>query len=475
MLDVLESLLVGLNWAVLVYFLIVNGFLLLLLLMAAIDLRSQRLDVWQEGRWRLLGSDVAPVISILAPAHNEELTVTESVRSLLTLRYPSLEIVVVNDGSSDGTLERLQRDFDLVEIHAAPIRRRIETQPIRGLYRSRRTPSLVVVDKENGGKADALNAGLLVATGDLACAIDADTIVEPDALQRMIRPFLLDDRVVAAGGTLRVVNGCEIKAGRVTRQRAPRRFLEGVQAVEYLRAFLAGRVGWNRLGGNLIISGAFGLFRREPMIAAGGYRHDTVGEDMDLVVNMRRLGYERGAGGRIVFVPDPVAWTEVPRRLRVLGRQRDRWHRGLTDVVARHRRIVLNPRYRAMGLVVAPYFVVVELLAPLVELVGLVALVVGLAIGAVDIPFAVMFLIVAYGLGLLITTLTIALEEWTYGGYGGLGDRLMLLLWGILESLGYRQLTAVWRVRGMLRHLRGQTDWGVMEREGFRTASEPRS
>ncbi|HEX5782770.1 MAG TPA: glycosyltransferase, partial [Solirubrobacteraceae bacterium] len=459
--------------AVLVYFLVVNGFLLLLLLMAAIDLRSQRLDVWQEGRWRLLGSDVAPVISILAPAHNEELTVTESVRSLLTLRYPSLEIVVVNDGSSDGTLERLQRDFDLAEIHAAPIRRRIETQPIRGLYRSRRTPSLVVVDKENGGKADALNAGLLVATGDLACAIDADTIVEPDALQRMIRPFLLDDRVVAAGGTLRVVNGCEIKAGRVTRQRAPRRFLEGVQAVEYLRAFLAGRVGWNRLGGNLIISGAFGLFRRESMITAGGYRHDTVGEDMDLVVNMRRLGYERGAPDRVVFVPDPVAWTEVPRRLRVLGRQRDRWHRGLADVVGRHRGIVLNPRYRAMGLVVAPYFVVVELLAPLVELVGLVALVVGLAIGAVNIPFAVMFLIVAYGLGLLITTLTIALEEWTYGGYGGLRDRLLLLLWGILESLGYRQLTAVWRVRGMLRHLRGRTDWGVMEREGFRTASEP--
>ena len=473
LLDVLESALVGLNWAVLVYFLVVNGFLLLLLVMAAVDLRSQRLDVWQEGRWRLLGSDVAPVISILAPAHNEELTVTESVRSLLTLRYPSLEVVVVNDGSSDGTLATLERDFDLVEIHAAPIRRRITTQPIRGLYRSRRTPSLVVVDKENGGKADALNAGLLVATGDLACAIDADTLVEPDALQRMIRPFLLDDRVVAAGGTLRVVNGCEVKAGRVTRQRAPRRFLEGVQAVEYLRAFLAGRVGWNRLGGNLIISGAFGLFRRESMIAAGGYRHDTVGEDMELVVRMRRLGHERGASDRVVFVPDPVAWTEVPRRLRTLGRQRDRWHRGLTDVIERHRGILFNPRYGAMGVVVAPYFLFVELLAPLVELVGLVALIVGLAIGAVNIPFAVMFLVVAYGLGLLLTTLTIALEEWTYGGYGGLRDRLLLLLWGMLESLGYRQLTALWRVRGMARHWRGNAEWGAMEREGFRTVNEP--
>jgi cellulose synthase/poly-beta-1,6-N-acetylglucosamine synthase-like glycosyltransferase len=468
----LESVLVGLNWLILGYFLLVNGFLLLLLAMAAIELRDQRLDVWQEGRWRLLGSDVAPVISILAPAHDEEATVVESVRSLLTLRYPSLEVVLVNDGSSDGTLERLEREFDLVEIHAAPIRRRIETQPITRLYRSRRTPALVVVDKENGGKADALNSGLLVASGELVCAIDADTIVEPDALQRMIRPFLLDDGVTAAGATLRVVNGCEVTAGRVTRQRAPRRFVPGVQAVEYLRAFLAGRVGWNRLGGNLIVSGAFGLFRREPMIAAGGYRHDTVGEDMELVVRMRRLAHERGAPERIVFVPDPVAWTEAPRRLRVLARQRDRWHRGLADVIGRHRRVVFNPRYGAMGLVVAPYFVFVELLAPVVELIGLAALVAGLALGAVNVPFAVGFLIVAYGLGLLLTTLTIALEEWTYGGYGGLGDRLLLLLWGMLESLGYRQLTAVWRLRGMTRHMRGHADWGAMEREGFRTVSE---
>jgi cellulose synthase/poly-beta-1,6-N-acetylglucosamine synthase-like glycosyltransferase len=469
--DAAELVLVTLQWVVLAYFLCVNAFLIVLLSMAAVDLRRQRLDVWQEARWRLLGSDVAPVISILAPAHNEEATVSDSVRSLLTLRYPSLEVVLVNDGSSDGTLAALQEDFDLVAVHHAPIRMRLETQPIRGLYRSRRTPALVVVDKENGGKADALNAGLVVATGELVCAIDADTIVEPDALQRMIRPFLLDDRVVAAGGTLRVANGTEVHAGRVTRERAPRRFLPGVQAVEYLRAFLAGRVGWNRLGGNLIISGAFGLFRREPMIEAGGYRHDTVGEDMELVVRMRRLAREHGGPERIVFVPDPVAWTEVPRRLRVLARQRDRWHRGLADVIERHRGVILNPRYGAMGMVVAPYFLFVELLAPVVELVGVLALVIGLPLGIVDVPFALLFLLVAYGLGLVLTALTLALEEWTFSGYGGLGDRLTLLGFGALESLGYRQLTAFWRVRGLVRHWRGHSDWGVMEREGFRPSS----
>jgi cellulose synthase/poly-beta-1,6-N-acetylglucosamine synthase-like glycosyltransferase len=469
--DVAEFILVALQWVVLGYFLIVNAFLIVLLAMAAVDLRRQRLDVWQEARWRILGSDVAPVISILAPAHDEETTVSESVRSLLTLRYPNLEVVLVNDGSTDGTLARLQQDFDLVPVHAAPIRMRLQTQPIRGLYRSRRTPALVVVDKENGGKADALNAGLVVASGELACAIDADTIVEPDALQRMIRPFLLDDEVIAAGGTLRVVNGAEVHSGRVTRERAPRRFLPGVQAVEYLRAFLAGRVGWNRLGGNLIISGAFGLFRREPMIAAGGYRHDTVGEDMELVVRMRRLAHEQGGPERIVFVPDPVAWTEVPRRLRVLARQRDRWHRGLADVIEHHRRVILNPRYGAMGLVVAPYFLFVELLAPVVELIGVLAVIIGLPLGLVDVQFALLFLLVAYGLGLVLTTLTLALEEWTFCGYGGLRDRLTLLGFGALESVGYRQLTAFWRVRGLFRHWRGHGEWGAMEREGFRTSS----
>jgi cellulose synthase/poly-beta-1,6-N-acetylglucosamine synthase-like glycosyltransferase len=467
MADVAHFILTALQWVVLAYFLIVNVFLISLLTFAAIDLRRQRLDVWQESRWRLLGSDVAPVISILAPAHNEEATVTESVRSLLTLRYPNLEVVLVNDGSSDATLAVLREAFELVPVHAAPIRKRLDTQPIRGLYRSRRTPALVVVDKENGGKADALNAGLVVATGDLVCAIDADTIVEPDALQRMIRPFLLDDEVVAAGGTLRVVNGSDVQSGRVVKERAPRRFLPGVQAVEYLRAFLAGRVGWNRMGGNLIISGAFGLFRREAMIEGGGYRHDTVGEDMELVVRMRRLARERGGPERIVFVPDPVAWTEVPRRLRVLARQRDRWHRGLADVIERHRAVIFNRRYGAMGLVVAPYFLFIELLAPVVELVGVVVVLIGLPLGLVNVSFALLFLLVAYGLGLLLTTLTLTLEEWTFGGYGGLGDRLVLLGYGTLESLGYRQLTAIWRVRGLIRHWRGHSEWGAMEREGF--------
>ena len=468
--DALQGVLGALDWVVLAYFLLVNGMLTLLLVSAAWEMRRHRQDVWGTNRWRVLSSEVAPTVSILAPAHDEAVTVTESVRSLLTLRYPNLEVVLVNDGSTDDTLEVLRRDFDLIAVHAAPLRRRLQAAPVRGVYRSRSTPSLVVVDKENGGKADALNVALDVADGELVCAIDSDTLVEPDALQRMVRPFLFEEGVVAVGGTIRAVNGSEVRAGRVLRQRAPRRPLPALQAVEYLRAFLTGRLGWNRLGGNLVISGAFGLFRREPMIAAGGYEHESVGEDMEVVVRMRRRGREAGTDSRVVFVPDPVAWTEVPQRLRTLARQRDRWHRGLADVLRRHARLFANPRYGAMGLVVVPYFWLIELLAPVVELVGLTAMVLGLIFGAVNVPFAILFLLVAYGFGLALTAYALALDEWTYRGYGGLGDRLWLLLVALTEGLGYRQLTAVWRLRGLIRYARGRTEWGAMAREGFGTA-----
>jgi cellulose synthase/poly-beta-1,6-N-acetylglucosamine synthase-like glycosyltransferase len=471
--DVVLFVLTALNVAILAYFLIVNLTLVTLLGSAALEMRAHRLDVWRESRWRVLSSEVAPTISILAPAHNEEVTVADSVRSLLTLRYPSLEVVLVNDGSSDGTLEVLKAEFDLVEVHAAPLRRRLEAARVRAIHRSRRTPSLIVVDKENGGKADALNVGLDVAGGELVCAIDSDTLVEADALQRMIRPFLGSDEVVAVGGTIRAVNGCEVRAGRVVKERPPRRLLPAMQAVEYLRAFLAGRLGWNRLGGNLVISGAFGLFRREPMIAAGGYLHETVGEDMEVVVRMRRLGRRDGTGERVVFVPDPVAWTEVPERARVLARQRDRWHRGLADVLRRHQGMAFNPRYGRVGLLVFPYFLLIELFAPVVELVGIVAVVLGLAFGAVNIPFAVLFLLVAYGFGVLLTAWTLVLEQWTYRGYGRLRDRVWLLFVSLFEGLGYRQLRAVWRRRGLFGYLRGRREWGVMTRSGFTSDEQP--
>lgn len=454
---------------ILIYFLVVNSLYSVLLASAAWDMVSYRLRTWEQDESRLLGSAVAPRISMLAPAHNEEPTVAESVRSLLTLRYPNLEVVLINDGSTDGTMAVLQREFNLVPI--LPIyRRQIEHKTVVGLYRSPDNPGLVVVDKENGGKADALNAGMNIASGELACAIDADTLIDADALLRMVAPFLTSEDLVATGGTIRVANSAEVRGGRVLEAKVPHQALAGIQVAEYLRAFLVGRLGWNRLGGNLIISGAFGLFRRDAVLASGGYTEGTVGEDMELVVRLRRQGLDNHTPNRIVFVPDPVAWTEVPSSMGVLGRQRDRWQRGLCDVVWRNRGLFLNPRYGSLGMAVFPYYVVVELLAPVVEGSGLIGLALALATGTLNLGFALLFFLVAYGYALVLDVLTLLLEELSYRRYARMRDRLWLLLWAALGSFGYRQCTVYWRLRGMVKFLRKRTDWGAMTRTGFRTS-----
>jgi cellulose synthase/poly-beta-1,6-N-acetylglucosamine synthase-like glycosyltransferase len=455
------------QFVVLLYFLAVNGWYLILLVSSLLELRRHMLLITDESRHLLLSSTLSPTISILAPAYNEEATIETSLRALLALHYPSLEVIVISDGSKDRTVQVLIERFDLVPVKTI-YEQRIKTRPVRSLYRSSTYPSLVVVDKENGGKADALNVGLSFARGELVCAMDADTLIEADGLQRMVRPFLYATDVVATGGTIRVVNGSEVKHGRVARTAVPTNLLAGVQVVEYLRAFLFGRLGWNRLGGNIIISGAFGLFRREDVLKAGGYLHDTVGEDMELVLRLKRLSYEFGGPGRIAFVPDPVAWTEVPETAAVLGRQRDRWHRGLADVLWRHRRMMLNPRYGVTGLFVFPYYALVELLAPVIEAVGLVSLLFGLVFGVVDWSFAGLFYLTAYGLGTALTAFTLILEDLSFHRYETFRDRALLFWWALIENLGYRQMTVYWRLRGIWKFLRGRKDWGSMQRKGFR-------
>ncbi len=457
------------EWFILTYFLIVNSVYAFTLLSAAREMREHRRAVWGEDPYRLLSSEVSPTVSVLAPAYNEEVTVVASVRSLLNLHYSRLEVVVINDGSKDRTIEVLVQAFGLVPIEPT-YDRRIETKALRGLYRCPEYPNLIVVDKENGGKADALNLGLQVASGELICAMDADTLVEADALTKMVRPFLSDTNVVCAGGTLRVLNASTVRSGRVVEARTPRQAVEGFQAVEYVRAFLFGRLGLNRLGGNLIISGAFGLFRRSSVIEADGYAHDSVGEDMELVVRLRRLGVERGGPSEAVFIPDPVAWTEVPSSMKVLYRQRDRWQRGLADVLWRHRGMAFRPRFRAMGAFVYPYYVCVELLSPIVEAAGILLSIVEVWEHLVNAPFAVLFFLAAYGYGALLSLFAMLLDEEIFGRYAGVKERALLLLWALLENVGYRQLLVVARLRGLTKFLTGDTSWGKMERKGITEA-----
>lgn len=461
----LTDLILGVNYAVLGYFLLLNGIYIILYVISFVEITDYARREIFGGLSELFGSHYAPPVSVIVPAYNEEATIAASVRSFLALHYPTHEVVVVNDGSKDATLEVLKEEFGLLESDQ-PVRKQLKTAKILDVYTS---PSerIIVVNKKNGGKADALNAGVCAASYPLVCCIDADIILEEDALLRVARPMIESMEVAAVGGIVRVANGCEVESGRVVEVKTPSKALPTFQIVEYLRAFLASRTGWSVLNGLLIISGAFGMFRRQDLIDSGGYAHDTVGEDMELVTRMHRTLREEGRSYRISFVPDPVAWTEVPDTWRVLRRQRDRWHRGLIDTLLRHRRMLFNPRYGTAGLLAMPYFFLFELLGPIVELAGYTAFAAGLLLGVLNFEFAALFLLAAVGLGALLSTAAVFLEELRLKRYPRWLDVLKLSLYGILENFGYRQINTFWRAMAIVSFLRKNSEWGAMERKGF--------
>jgi cellulose synthase/poly-beta-1,6-N-acetylglucosamine synthase-like glycosyltransferase len=414
----------------------------------------------------LMATAGMPPVTLIAPAYNEEPTCVESIKSLLTLRYPAYDIVVVNDGSKDGTMARLTTAFDLAEAPRAPVAD-IPTAQVAAVLRSRRHPNLWVIDKANGGKADALNAGLNYCRTPLFCAMDADSLLEPDALTRIVRAFLEDSRTVAAGGVIRIVNGCRVRSGVVEDVRLPDNWLARIQVLEYLRSFLSGRMGWDALDATLIISGAFGMFQRSVVTEIGGYATETVGEDMELIVRIHRHCREQGRPYRIAFVPDPVAWTECPESLTVLGRQRDRWQRGLIESLWRHRVMLLRPRYGRVGLLAFPYYFFLEVLGPIIEGFGYITFVAAVILGRASMPYVLAFLAVAFVFGIALSFAAIGLEELSFRRYPRFGDLIRLLGVAIVENVGFRQLSTYWRLRGMVSKLTGATAWGAMERKGF--------
>jgi len=470
MTGVLKDAVVVLAAFTLAYFAVLNT---MYLVFTAIAWRSLSAHLRLRGHSPVaesFASPLTPPISILLPAYNEEAGVVESVTSLLNLRYPEFEIVVVNDGSKDGTIERLREAFDLVPVRKA-LRQEIATAPVRAAYVSRRQRNLWVVDKENGGKADALNAGVNAARYPYVCAIDADAVLEEEALLRVSTPILDDpDLVVATGGIVRIANGCVVDRGRIVSVGLPRSRLATLQVIEYFRAFLIGRIGWSRLNALLIISGAFGLFRRSLVTEVGGYATDTVGEDVELVVRLHRHLRERGEEYRIEFVPDPVCWTEAPEGFRVLSRQRRRWHRGLGETLWRHRRLTFNPRYGHLGMQAFPYFLVFEFLGPVLELLGPPAIVVWWSFGLLSLPFLLGFLAVAFLLGILLSIAALALEEFSFRRHRRNREVARLLFFSVVENLGYRQLVAFWRFLAFIDLARRRSGWGEMQRKGFRSA-----
>jgi cellulose synthase/poly-beta-1,6-N-acetylglucosamine synthase-like glycosyltransferase len=451
---------------VLVYFALFNAIYLTLTAVAWRGVSRHRHARAYAGVEEMLASPLTPGVSVLLPAYNEQAGVVESVRSLLALRYPRLEVIVVNDGSKDATLERLRDAFDLRPVRIA-LRQQIPHAEVLGTYVSARHPDLVVIDKVNGGKSDALNCGICAARHPYFCAVDADALLEEEALLRVIEPIVDDpERVVATGGIVRIANGCRVEDGKVVEVRLPRSRLATLQVVEYLRAFLVGRMSWNRLDALLIISGAFGVFRRSVVEAAGGYSTTTVGEDMELVVRMHHHLRDRGEEYRVAFVPDPVCWTEVPEDLATLGRQRRRWQRGLTESLWRHRRMIGRPRYGSIGTVATPYFVVFEMLGPMIEALGYLLFPIAVILGLLSATYLVAFLVLAVVLGMLLSFSALMLEEFNFRRHRQGRDVARMLAFSILENVGYRQMISLWRALAAVDLARGKRSWGEQRRRG---------
>jgi cellulose synthase/poly-beta-1,6-N-acetylglucosamine synthase-like glycosyltransferase len=470
--EVLAGLFTAASLIILAYFLAINLFYFLFTILSFFGIiRHRHLTMFVSFKDVFRLPLVRP-ISIIAPAYNEENTIVESVRSLLSLEYPRFEVIVVNDGSSDLTLEKLIRYFHL-EKTPRVFRKVIETKLVRGIYSSPSHPKLVVVDKVNGRKADALNAGLNIARYPLFCAVDGDSLLEKEALLKIVRPFLEDpERTVAAGGIIRLSNGCQVQSGQVVRVRLPRHPLARFQIIEYLRAFLGGRVGMSKLRSLLIVSGAFGLFRKDIALQCGGYRANTIGEDMDLIVRMRKYLHEKKLPFRIPFVPDPICWTEAPESFRSLIGQRNRWHRGLLDSLRHSSRMLFNPRYGVTGLFAMPFYFVFEMLGPFIEVLGYIIFVVSLFLGIVNYPFALLFFLVAIILGTLLSILAILLEEYSSFRYPRLQDILIIALFCLLENFLYRQLLTLVRVKAFFDFRKGKEEWGTMQKKGFAEARQ---
>jgi cellulose synthase/poly-beta-1,6-N-acetylglucosamine synthase-like glycosyltransferase len=466
-LGLLQDVVRGFNVFVAFYFVALNSTYLLLFGVSLVEVwRFVRRTFFSDYR-QMMQSDMTWPVTVIVPAHNEEKTIVETVRSLLMVNYGEFEIVVVNDGSTDGTLAKLSAAFDLRRMDRV-YKRQIPTKPVHAIYGSLAHANLSVLDKEKGGKPDALNAGINLARYPLFCSIDADSIIEDNALLRVVKPFMERPReTVAVGGIVRIVNGCEVKDGRVVRVELPDEPLPILQVVEYLRAFLSGRVGWSVLRSLMIISGAFGVYKKQEVVEVGGYSGDTDTEDLELVVRLHKHMRRKKRPYRVVFVPDPVCWTEAPRTLSVLARQRNRWHRGLMQTFWLHRDMIFNPRYGSVGLLGLPYFLIFELLGPLVEVLGYLSLLAALALGILDVEFFALFLAVAILYGMTLSVAAVLLEEISFRRYPAWTDLVKLFTFALLENLGYRQLLSVFKMRAFGDALRRYRVWGRMERSGF--------
>ena len=446
------------------------GVYLMLAAVSAVALRNYLRKNSYVDYTSILLAPLTPSISVIAPAYNEEATIVENIRALLSLYYNNYEVIIVNDGSKDNTFKQIVEAYDLERVNYY-FDYRIPCERIRGVYKSKNGAfrKLTVINKVNGGKADALNAGLNVSKKDLVCCIDVDSIMEPDALLKMVKPFMeeTDKKVIAVGGVIRIANSCVIEDGQIQEIRLPNEFLPRMQVLEYTRAFLLARMAWGKLNGLLLISGALGMFDKETAIKCGGYSTKTVGEDMELIVRIRRFMAEQKQKYDVIYIPDPLVWTEVPSTAKVLSRQRNRWTRGTLEVLIEHRKLFMNPKYGLFGMLGYVYWFFFEWLAPILEFCGYMYFIFLFVAGRINWPFFLLLLTFVYTFAVMLSTWALLFEEKTFHKYKTRKDVLKLLGCALIEPIFYHPRTVWWAIRGNIDYMRGVRSWGKMPREGF--------
>ncbi len=498
-----QTSVIGIQAFLILYVFIYNTLNFLLLIIAFFSVRTHLRSHHITDLEMIFHASHLPVISILVPAYNEGKTITASVRALLRLKYPKYEIIITNDGSKDDTLDVLKKAFRLVrkdsEYHP-----KLRTNRVRGLYEvnfdlPETVSRVLVIDKENGGRSDALNAGINASRGDFVCTVDADSILDEHALLQVIFPVLQDpENVIASGGQVAIANGCEIIDGRVTKIGLPKEQVPMFQVVEYIRSFTGGRTAFARLNGLLILSGAFALLKRDILVTVGGFltpymngcigveycgkEKETVCEDMEIIVRIWRYLYDLGVKKKVCFFPHPICWTEAPNLYKDLGAQRNRWYRGLCEILVMHKSMIFNPRYGRIGLFSLPFQIFFEFLGPLMEFTGYVTVPILWLLGYLGIEFVLFFFLSAMVYGTFVSMLAVLLGLWTEEApgrrervaslfrYSGLRGKLKLFIYAIVANFGYRQYILWFQFIGFLGFLKGEKKWDKFERQGFKTS-----
>ncbi|MDR7855225.1 glycosyltransferase [Tissierella sp.] len=452
---------------ILVYMIVTITAYGIMLIIAFIDLRKQyKLDK-RELDENYIDVFYTKPLSIIVAAYNEEVGIVDSVLSLLSLRYPQTELIIVNDGSTDQTQQILIERFQMKSISKV-VKEQIKTKAIVQIFRSEIHHNLFLIEKENGGKADALNAGINLSRFPYFCSIDGDSILDEKSLLRVMEPIIMSNgEVIAAGGNVRIANGIDVQLGSVYGKKLSNNPLVVMQTIEYIRAFMMGRIALGKFNLILIISGAFSVFSKKWVVEVGGYATDTIGEDMELVVRLHRFLKEKKLKKKIQFVPDPVCWTEAPENLGDLRRQRRRWHQGLIESLWKHKRMTLNPKYGKIGMIAFPYFLFVECFGPIIELGGYIYIVTSFFLGSIYYEFSILLTLLFVLYGSILSAFSILLESWSMNTYTSIKDFVKLILMSLTETFWYRPLSLIWRCEGFVQSILRRKDWGKMKRVGL--------